>query len=522
MIKNNINKNSQNFGYHKSYQINLIHKLALIIFLISSELLSLGVDETFLMDNLKTLSSKEFEGRKPGTEVFKLSEKFLSEKFKEIGLKDIAEDYKQEFDLTVGYNYDESSNFSFNVIIPKLGVPMDKIKPRINMLSNGVDWSPWSMSSNGSFSGEVAFLGYGITATDLNYDDYAGIDVNGKAVIILTNSPDGEKKESKFQPYTRYGTKIKNAINHGAKAIIFLKIQGDSANVFQPLEYFEYGDAPQIIAVQGNRTTISKYFPNTAQLMNVEQKINSSKQPNSFNLPNTTVSINVNLSKKMSKTSNIVGIIEGTDPVLKNEVVVIGAHYDHLGMGALNSQEISPYGKIHYGADDNASGTSSVIALAKHFAQNPAKRSIMFVLFTGEESGLLGSKYFVESELMKKYNVISMLNLDMIGRYKDDLMIGGIGSTNQFKEIVENQNANYKFKLKLENSGKGPSDHQSFYLKNIPVLFFFTGIHDDYHTSRDTYERIKKADYIKITNYILDVANYITNDNNKYNFIKVD
>lgn len=522
MIKRNQNNSNWYFNNINNLKFNFIPKLALIIFLISSELFSLGVDETYLMDNLKTLSSKEFEGRKPGTEAFKLSENFLSEKFKEIGLKDITSNYKQEFDLTVGYNYDESSNFSFNVIIPKLGVPMDKIKPRINMLTNGTDWSPWSLSANGNFNGEVAFLGYGITAKDLNYDDYAGIDVTGKAVIVLTNSPDGEKRDSKFHPYTRYSTKVKNAIEHGAKAVIFLKIQGDSANVFLPLEYFEYGDAPQIIAVQGNRTTISKYFPNTAQLMNVEQKINSTKQPNSFNLPNTTVSINVNLIKRTSKTSNIVGFIEGTDSELKDEVVVIGAHFDHLGTGALNSQEISPYGKIHYGADDNASGTSGVLALAKHFAQNPPKRSIMFVFFTAEESGLLGSKYFVNSDIMTKYKIVSMLNLDMIGRYKDDLMIGGIGTTTQFKEIVENSNSNYKFKLKLENSGKGPSDHQSFYLKNIPVLFFFTGIHEDYHTPRDTFERIKKADYIKLTNYILDIANFITNDINKYNFIKVD
>lgn len=509
----NLYNNTKIFNFSK-----FTIKLLVVMLLIHQGLFSQKLDEVYLIDNLKTLSSSEFQGRKPGTESFKISEKFVSDKLREIGLKEITPNYQQEFDFCKGYKFDESTSLSFNVIVPKLGVPIEKIKPRINMLTSGTDWYPSSLSANGNFDGEVAFLGYGITAKDLDYDDYAGIDVTNKAVIVLTNSPDGESRTGKFNPFSRYSYKIKNALDHGAKAIIFVKIQGDSANVFKPLEFMEYGDAPQLIAMQANRATISKYFPSTAQLQPIEQKINSTKKPNSFILPNTTISMKVNLMKEMTKTSNIVGYLEGTDSELKNEVMVIGAHYDHLGLGAMNSADPNPYGKIHHGADDNASGTAALLTLAKYLKDNPTKRSIMFVFFSAEESGLLGSKYFVTTDMMTKYKIVNMLNIDMIGRYKDELQVGGIGTDNIFKEVLEKLNEMYKFKLNLVNSGKGPSDHQSFYLKNIPVLFFFTGIHEDYHTPKDTFEKIKKVDYSKISNFILDVINNFGNTDSKFEF----
>lgn len=497
-------------------------KFITIIFIVSGDLFSQSIDPNYLMENLKVLTSKEFQGRKPGTEAFKLSETFLSEKFKEIGLTDITSNYQQVFDLPMSYVYDASSSFMLNVIVPKLGVPLEKIKPRINVLTNSIDWAPYSLSSNGSFDGEVAFLGYGITAKDLNYDDYAGIDITGKAVIILTNSPDGEKKDSKFATYSRYSTKIKNAVEHGAKAVIFLKIQGDSANVFQPMEYFEYDNFPEIIAVQGNRTTISKYFPNSAQLMSIEQKINSTKQPNSFLIPNATVNIKVNLIKKLSKTSNIVGFLEGTDPKLKNEVVVLGAHYDHLGLGALNSLEPNSYGRIHYGADDNASGTAGVVSIAKYLKGIPPKRSVLFVLFTAEESGLLGSKYFVSSDLMSKYNIVTMLNLDMIGRYKEEATIRGVGTSSMYRQFAELANNKFNLNLKLQEGGRGPSDHQPFYLKDIPVMFFYAGFNKEYHTPGDTFDKVNKTEYTKMVDFILDITNQVANYEGKIDFKKVD
>jgi len=527
VLKNNILKNNtQKINILKVIKLNNSKNIFIILFIsqlfFSFELYSQFINEEYLIENLKQLSSSEFKGRKPTQETFRTVQDYLVTKYKENGLNDITNNYEQIFDLPTHYSYDGSSSLSFNIIIPKLGVPIEKIKPRMNILTNGVDWSPMSMSNNGNFEGEIAFLGYGISAKDLKYDDYEGIDVNGKAVIILTDSPDGDKQDSKFKPFTRYSYKIKNAFEHGAKAVIFLKTQGDSANVFMPLEYFEYGEKKDILVLQGNRTTISKYFPNNAQLKIVEEKINTDKKTNSFILANSTVDIKLNLIVTYTQSSNIVGFIEGTDSKLKDEILLVGAHYDHLGEGAMNSLANSSYGKIHFGADDNASGTAAIISISKYFNENKPKRSLMFVLFTGEESGLLGSKYFVKSELMTKYNIVSMINVDMIGRYKDNILVGGVGTDKSFTDIVNKTNENYNFKLNLEQSGKAPSDSETFYLKNKPVLFFFTGIHEDYHTPRDTFDKIKKIEYVKITNMILEVIDKITNLENSLEFIKVD
>jgi len=260
------------------------------------------------------------------------------------------------------------------------------------------------------------------------------------------------------------------------------------------------------------------------------------------NPPKATVSVKIELQKQTVDAYNVIGIVEGRDPVLKNEAIVIGAHYDHLGRGGRSSLAANST-DIHHGADDNASGTAAIIELARLFAKEKKnKRTIIFMAFGGEEEGLLGSKHYVNNPVWPFDKTIAMINLDMVGRLNESkLTVGGIGTASEWKERVELENKyhltqnglvpisipkptipmesqatttevmkvaslNPLFTLQLNEDGFGPSDHSSFYGKQIPVLFFFTGTHTDYHKPSDTSEKINYEGLSKITSYVSAIA----------------
>lgn len=194
--------------------------------------------------------------------------------------------------------------------------------------------------------------------------------------------------------------------------------------------------------------------------------------------------------KEKTKTANVVGFIQGNDKKLKNEVVIIGGHYDHLGWGGKHAMDSVK--AIHYGADDNASGTAGLIELAEYFSKNKKKlkRSLLFIAFSGEEEGLHGSIYYTKNPYLPLEKTQTMINMDMIGRMKDSILIvEGMGSSPYWKDLFSSLDTQY-FKMRYKPDGVGPSDHSSFYKKNIPVLFYFTGLHKDYHKASDTKDKV--------------------------------
>ncbi len=249
-----------------------------------------------------------------------------------------------------------------------------------------------------------------------------------------------------------------------------------------------------------------------------------------------TVSFKTNLVKKQTDAYNVIGILEGNDAVLKNEAIVIGAHFDHLGKGGQGSLAVNST-EIHHGADDNASGTAALIEMARIFAKEKKnKRTIIFIAFGGEEEGLLGSKHYVNNPIFPLEKTVAMLNMDMVGRLTENkLTVGGIGTATEWKNLVQQKNVDNAsitvvkvpasatssgqsaeqigfrsiFNLQLNEDGFGPSDHSSFYGKQIPVLFFFTGTHADYHKPSDTADKINYAGLKKIVEYVSDITNYI-------------
>jgi Zn-dependent M28 family amino/carboxypeptidase len=208
-------------------------------------------------------------------------------------------------------------------------------------------------------------------------------------------------------------------------------------------------------------------------------------------------------------TANVVGRVDGTDPALRDEFVVIGAHFDHLGRGTMGALDPDSKDAIRNGADDNASGTAAVIELARLLRLAPPKRSVIFVTFSGEELGLLGSQYFVEHSPVPLEKVRAMLNFDMVGRLRDGrLIVYGAATATEMKDIIDRANGPAPLAITAVGDGFGASDHSSFYGKNLPVLHFFTNVHEDYHKATDDVERVNVAGIARV----VALAERITRD----------
>ena len=210
--------------------------------------------------------------------------------------------------------------------------------------------------------------------------------------------------------------------------------------------------------------------------------------------------------------------------MLQNEWVVVGAHYDHLGLGDRNSLAPSQIGQIHHGADDNASGTAGVLEVARLAARNKRdwKRSLLFITFAGEEIGLLGSSYFVNHPTIPLKNTMAMINMDMIGRLNNDrLFVGGVGTSPDFKPWLESLNKTVGLQLDYSDSGYGASDHMSFNAKKIPVLFIFSGLHTDYHKPSDTADKINANGAVKVISLVYLMLERIATEAGRLEYVEV-
>jgi len=259
---------------------------------------------------------------------------------------------------------------------------------------------------------------------------------------------------------------------------------------------------------------------NADSLSVIESMIAAQLQPASF-ATGLNAQISVDLQPKKMETANVIGMLKGADAALMDQYVILGAHHDHLGMGGEGSSSRRPDTiAAHYGADDNASGVAGVMEIAELMAAKSPARSMLFTTFGAEELGLVGSKYFTENAPVDLSMVQVMINLDMVGRLNEDrqLQIGGIGTSPGFERLLDSLNASYGFSLKYSNEGYGPSDHASFYAKDVPVLFVSTGAHPDYHTPDDQLSRINLEGAKDVMRYVADIAEALANEKEKIAF----
>jgi aminopeptidase YwaD len=476
--------------------------IALSIFFIQASYSQSKTSNEITSDDLKShisyLASDELAGRYPGTEGSHKAASYIRDQFRQAGLKLLADDGFQEFEVVVSVSAGDNNALSID----------DK------MFKAGVDFTPFPFSKNTSIAAAVVFAGYGfeIDKDSLIWNDYEGIDASGKWVMILRGDPEMDKQESRFVSFGEDRDKVLLARDKGAAGVLFVSGKKYDSNDDLVSMYFDKTQSTAGIPVIHIKRNVADAILATAntKIDSLESKLISGMKPCSM-LLNCKVDATAEVIQKKVMAKNIVGMLEGSDPLLKSSYVVVGGHYDHLGMGGQGSgSRLLDSMAIHNGADDNASGVAGVMELASWLgAQSQApKRSIIFVAFDGEELGLLGSRYFTDHPLIDLKNVLAMVNFDMIGRLKTEdraVMIGGTGTSVESVDILNSLNAG-DIKLNYSPEGFGPSDHASFYADNITVFFFSTGAHEDYHTPDDDWDRINfdgEKDLLMICNQLV-------------------
>jgi len=536
----------------------------------------------------RLLSSDEFEGRGIGTRGLDQAAELIADEFRQIGLK--TELYEQtpfqRFTVVRDARPGDKNELAFLFVGPANDGADEDAQTRDDgageqdganklKLSLGEDFNPLAIGSSGTLDVPLVFVGYGITADELDYDDYTGVDANGKAVIVLRHEPQQNNPHSKFDgtehsEHAPFRRKLSNALDHGAAAVIFCTSQPeierrvqqyyrrwqaaleelDKADKkfrqianptrdqieshrqeietlakrvvrfgeqlrqeYDPVLSFEGAGSsstePGIPVLHARRAVIDRLLKAAGgkDLATLEGEIDQGPTPQSFALDGWRCRGTITVDREKVAVKNVVAVLEGEGPHA-DETIVIGAHYDHLGHGGRGSAAPGSTA-IHNGADDNASGAAVLLQVARRLANRSGKlpRRVVFIAFTGEERGLLGSAEYVRHPLFPLEKTVAMLNMDMVGRLRDDkLIVNGTGTAAEFPAWLDEINERDGFHLVKSPSGFGPSDHTSFYAKKIPVLHFFTGEHADYHKPTDDFEYLNVPGMRRVGELVADMA----------------
>ncbi|MCU7493204.1 MAG: M20/M25/M40 family metallo-hydrolase [Bacteroidota bacterium] len=471
--------------------------------------------------HISFLASDEMKGRKTPSQELDNAAHYIAEEFESLGLKPVNGSYFQTVHLgKVDLGKDN------RLVIKKDG--------KEHSFSLKTEFTPFEMTGNKEVTSSIVFAGYGITAPELKYDDYKDIDVNGKIVILLRHAPGENDTASAFSSkpaitYSLGSTKVNNAIKHGATGVILVNdplnhmLLSPRGFPWPALSAFIPKDAlpitllseekDKVPVVQAGKEVINELFGSVESLKDLQKGIDAKLTPKSFEIEGASVLLKTSTDVMETPANNVVGFLEGSDPALKNELVIVGAHYDHVGYQK-EHKEGEDY--IYNGADDNASGTSGVMALARAFsAMNPRpKRSILFITFAGEELGLLGSKAYTESPLFPLEKTVAMLNMDMIGRNNpDSLFIIGSSVCPELSRLNKEENVKVGFKLgySLEKF-LDASDQASFIGKGVPSIFYNTGETEDYHHFSDETSTINMDKAARVAKLVFLTALRISED----------
>jgi hypothetical protein len=475
------------------------------------------VDPNLYLNDVKYLASPELKGRATGSPELETAARYLARQYREFGVKPAGgKSYLQSFPVTTSAKPGPRNRFTFTE------------NGRPTALQSTRDFVPFSFSSTGKFSGTVVFAGYGITAPEYRYDDYAGLDVKGKIVLVLGHAPQENDEKSVFAgkeltPHAAFTNKAANAKMHGAAAMILIEDRANHPK--EPPELMKFGstEGPKdagLEIVEVKEALIDGWFKDAGKSLDkLEADIDKDLKPESFAFPGTIrVDAEVDIRHEVKTVHNVVAYIPGTT----GEYVILGAHYDHLGMGGPYS--LAPgVTAIHPGADDNASGTAGVIELARWYSRQPKqKRGILFLNFAGEEMGLLGSAWYVAHPELPLEKAVAMINMDMIGRIRDGkVFVGGTSTGTGLRPLLEGAVAKYPLKIDFsEGPESESSDHTSFITGQVPSLFFFSGLHSDYHKPSDTADKIDAPDAAELLALVAEVADDIRGDPGRPQFVK--
>jgi hypothetical protein len=487
--------------------------------------------EARIYTDISYLASDDLRGRSAETPGLKLASEYIAKRYAELGLTTDLFDGQpfQYFEI----NGNPGTSTESNQLVVTKGDGTQRA------LVLGETFQPQALGSNGEVSGGVVFVGYGITAEEENfkYDDYAGLDVTGKVVVVIRKQPKlAEGVSGPFagpQPsqYAFFTSKVANAAKHGAAALVLINDAGSESEnpgaLLPVLGAGNSGDGPKVPTFFVSRSEVAQWLKETGrELEEIESKINQSLEPQSFEMAGWKVEGKADVSRRKIPSMNVLGLLPGSGE-LAEEVVVVGAHFDHVGMGGAGSLAPGTY-EIHNGADDNASGTVGLLETARRMVEwsrevpaDKPRRSILFITFSAEELGLIGSEYYVNHPRFDLGKTVAMLNLDMVGRVTDNVLtVYGTGTAVEFDELLTRSNEKLGFELKRQPEGVGPSDHQSFFLKGIPVYHFFSGFHSDYHRPSDDFDKINVEGISRIVDMVVYMTQSIASEPKRPTFLR--
>ncbi len=474
------------------------------------------------------LADEKRDGRMTGTPGAQAAATWFADYFRQIGLKPLGQDFLEPFEFNSGERVQPAQT---HCDITAEGMP-----PISAALDSG--FRPLSFSENGSAEGEVVFVGYGLKVPEGNgapYDSYAGVDVKGKIALILRYVPENVDPARRAQLNRYAGPRYKALLarEHGAKGVLIVTgPNSPNAGEVLPLTNDGTSAGSGIVAASISGTVADALLGPSGKTLKQLQSALDDENPHAehgFVLPKVQMKLACAVEHLKKKDSDVIALLPPA-PGGSDEYVVVGAHYDHLGHGGSNSLDrAGEENKIHPGADDNASGDAWVLELAGSLAQERTehpekfKRGIIFALWSGEEIGLIGSAAFCEHPPVPLGKIVAYVNADMVGRLRENkLTVQGVGSSHVWRKMLEKRNVAAGFNLNLQDDPYLPTDATSFYVKNIPVLNFFTGAHDDYHRPTDTAEKLDYEGLARIAKFSEQIVTDLAQTNDKPDLAKVE
>ncbi len=476
-------------------------------------------DAARYLDHIKFLASRDMRGRADGSPELEKAAKYVEDQFRTDGLKPVGSGYLQTFEISASAKLGRG-----NKLEATWNGDLESLQP-------DKDFAPSNFSASAKASGSAVFAGYGITAPEYNYDDYAGMDVRGKFVIVLAHEPQEFDAKSVFEGkvYTDHSeiyTKAVNAREHGARGVILALDRVNHKDAKDEIDAFSGESGPAdagIPFVQVREAVVNEWVRDAGHdLLATEEAIDKDLKPRSFAMPGMEIRENVEVERVVKTVHNVIAYLPGETA----EYVILGAHYDHLGLGGQYSMAPLMTGMVHPGADDNASGTAGVIELARYFSEvyrgARPKRGLLFMAYAGEELGLLGSGYYAGHPLLPLRDAVAMLNMDMIGRVREGkLYIGGAATGTTFRADLDELVAKSGFRVDYSESGYGSSDHTSFSARQVPVLFFFSGLHGDYHRPSDTWDKIDAPAAVNVLKLVSGMVGKLEAEKERPVFVRV-
>lgn len=473
---------------------------------------------------VRWLAAPEREGRGPGTAGIEQAADWVAGELAAIpGLQArvVGDGPFQPFEMTLEATLGPPAENTAELVGPPAADGSRKTVP----LELGRDFTPLAAGGSGSFDLPLVFAGYGITAPAERYDDYAplGDAVRGAALVVLRQEPQKDDPHSVFDgnqasQHAALARKVANASEHEAGAVVFCNDADADGDLLMAFTRAGEGSRARTMPVLHlRRSAIDEVVRGVTgkPLADIQRGIDDRLVPASRLLDGWRIRGRAAIDRRETRARNVLALLPGKGrpaageeaAIEPREVVILGAHYDHLGYGGENST--APGEKaVHHGADDNASGTAMLLEVARRLAADgPLPRSVLFIAFSGEERGLLGSGHYAANAVLPLSDTVAMVNLDMVGRLADDkVIVHGTGTGTGLETLVDSLVAEHGLAVAKEPGGFGPSDHASFYAKKIPVLHVFTGSHGDYHRPSDTADKINVAGMEKLASLVTAVV----------------